>query len=754
MASKLYQSERFIWSTKEIIGHGATSSVYRGRSKLTGEAIAVKMFNKAGMDRPQDVQDRELEILQKLKHENIVEMLGIERETSSRGYVVVMEICTGGSLFNVIEKPVYYYGLDEREFLRFLSDTVSGIKYLREHGVVHRDLKPGNILRAVNEDGTHTYKLSDFGAARELRPEEQFMSIYGTEEYLHPGMYEQGVLHIKRRQKFDSTVDLWSIGVTLYHAATGKLPFQAHGGRNNREMMHRIISQKTARTISGIQKTEKESSVEYSDRLPATAQICGALADDIARLLRKILDTNQSEMEGFEVFLDVCEKIASSTCVVVFSMRDSRSFHVHANARESFSGFAALVEKRVGVRVGEQKFHFEGSLLHETRSIGSLPLTTEDNPLLLFDGNNSCVDKKALSHGHIPKVHENHAAADLYQDDKSAKVCLAMCHQYARVAVQMRNCCRGIRASFKALSNALRLDWANMMQKISDINSKCEAIKTKCSCSLDRDQSERHILRSVLTDDTMTQNAKENLNFLDSYFEHHHSEFMAIDSQDLLQETSGTGPDELCTSWEHVCREQMKDFEKWDAIVTHSVKLVGEIWETFHKERKQGRISYLDEHNHVFEKKKLYEVTRKVFGFANNFVSAREVLHEHFAKWLRRFGHQKDSMKQMLRQMADKQSAYQGLEDKLKRWQQSREAKLRLVLNEVPQLSKQKSIAKAKKDSVAEMERVLGRVHRDNEQTLIEVNEQTKALEQFDAIREMKQNLEQVKDFDDSFYCS
>eukprot|EP00118_Oscarella_pearsei_P011378 m.76158 g.76158 ORF g.76158 m.76158 type:complete len:181 (+) comp35969_c0_seq9:593-1135(+) len=156
MASKLYQSERFIWSTKEIIGHGATSSVYRGRSKLTGEAIAVKMFNKAGMDRPQDVQDRELEILQKLKHENIVEMLGIERETSSRGYVVVMEICTGGSLFNVIEKPVYYYGLDEREFLRFLSDTVSGIKYLREHGVVHRDLKPGNILRAVNEDGTYS----------------------------------------------------------------------------------------------------------------------------------------------------------------------------------------------------------------------------------------------------------------------------------------------------------------------------------------------------------------------------------------------------------------------------------------------------------------------------------------------------------------------------------------------------------------------------------------------------------------------
>ena len=58
------------------------------------------------------------------------------------------------------------------------------MNHLRENGVVHRDIKPGNIMRRVGEDGCSVYKLTDFGAARELEDDEKFMSIYGTEEYL------------------------------------------------------------------------------------------------------------------------------------------------------------------------------------------------------------------------------------------------------------------------------------------------------------------------------------------------------------------------------------------------------------------------------------------------------------------------------------------------------------------------------------------------------------------------------------------
>lgn len=64
------------------------------------------------------------------------------------------------------------------------SYTVQGMNHLRENGVVHRDIKPGNIMRQVGEDGRSMYKLTDFGAARELEDDEKFVSIYGTEEYL------------------------------------------------------------------------------------------------------------------------------------------------------------------------------------------------------------------------------------------------------------------------------------------------------------------------------------------------------------------------------------------------------------------------------------------------------------------------------------------------------------------------------------------------------------------------------------------
>lgn len=58
------------------------------------------------------------------------------------------------------------------------------MKHLRDNSLVHRDLKPGNIMKFVAIDGKTIYKLTDFGAARELEDGQQFVSLYGTEEYL------------------------------------------------------------------------------------------------------------------------------------------------------------------------------------------------------------------------------------------------------------------------------------------------------------------------------------------------------------------------------------------------------------------------------------------------------------------------------------------------------------------------------------------------------------------------------------------
>lgn len=78
--------------------------------------------------RPIDVQMREFEVLQKVNHENIVKLLAIEDDQEGRGKVIVMELCTGGSLFNILDDPQNFYGLDGVEFRLVLEHLSSGMK--------------------------------------------------------------------------------------------------------------------------------------------------------------------------------------------------------------------------------------------------------------------------------------------------------------------------------------------------------------------------------------------------------------------------------------------------------------------------------------------------------------------------------------------------------------------------------------------------------------------------------------------------
>ena len=84
---------------------------------------------------------------------------------------------------------------------------------------------------------SYVFKLADFTTSRELDPEETFTSLYGTEEYLHPDMYERALVNPHCKHKFTAKVDLWSVGATFFHAATGRLPFQPYKKREDRHLM-------------------------------------------------------------------------------------------------------------------------------------------------------------------------------------------------------------------------------------------------------------------------------------------------------------------------------------------------------------------------------------------------------------------------------------------------------------------------------------------------------------------------------------
>uniref|UniRef100_A0A8C0HJX9 Serine/threonine-protein kinase TBK1 n=1 Tax=Chelonoidis abingdonii TaxID=106734 RepID=A0A8C0HJX9_CHEAB len=354
----MQSTSNYLWLLSDILGQGATANVFRGRHKKTGDLYAVKVFNNISFLRPVDVQMREFEVLKKLNHKNIVKLFAIEEETTTRHKVLVMEFCPCGSLYTVLEEPSNAYGLPESEFLIVLRDVVAGMNHLRENGIVHRDIKPGNIMRVIGEDGQSVYKLTDFGAARELEDDEQFVSLYGTEEYLHPDMYERAVLRKEHQKKYGATVDLWSIGVTFYHAATGSLPFRPfEGPRRNKEVMYKIITGKPSGAISGVQKAEN-GPIEWSRDMPISCSLSKGLQVLLTPVLANILEADQEKCWGFDQFF------AETTF---------------------FPYFHYFFYKQTKITSQNQELIYEGRrlVLEPGRLAQLFPKTTEENPIII-----------------------------------------------------------------------------------------------------------------------------------------------------------------------------------------------------------------------------------------------------------------------------------------------------------------------------------------------------------------------------------
>uniref|UniRef100_A0A8D3AF83 Serine/threonine-protein kinase TBK1 n=1 Tax=Scophthalmus maximus TaxID=52904 RepID=A0A8D3AF83_SCOMX len=417
----MQSTTNYLWLISDLLGQGATANVYRGRHKKTGDLYAVKVFNNLSFLRPLDVQMREFEVLKKLNHKNIVKLFAVEEESNTRHKVLVMEYCPCGSLYTVLEESSNAYGLPEDEFLIVLHDVVAGMNHLREYGIVHRDIKPGNIMRVIGEDGCSVYKLTDFGAARELEDDEQFVSLYGTEEYLHPDMYERAVLRKDHQKKYGATVDLWSIGVTFYHAATGSLPFRPfEGPRRNKEVMYKIITEKPSGTISGHQKSEN-GKIEWSTEMPVSCSLSKGLQSLLTPVLANILEADQEKCWGFDQFFAETNDILHRAVVYVFSLQQATLHHIYIHEYNTAALFQELLSRRTSVPLHNQELLYEGRrlVLDPNRQAKAFPKTSRDNPIMLVSRESVATVGLIFEDPSPPKVQPRY---DLDLDASYAKV--------------------------------------------------------------------------------------------------------------------------------------------------------------------------------------------------------------------------------------------------------------------------------------------------------------------------------------------
>uniref|UniRef100_A0ACD5Y4V4 Uncharacterized protein n=1 Tax=Avena sativa TaxID=4498 RepID=A0ACD5Y4V4_AVESA len=193
----------------ELVGEGSFGKVYKGRRKYTRQTVAMKFILKHGKS-DKDIHNlrQEIEILRKLKHENIIEM--IDAFETPQEFCVVTEFAQG-ELFEVLEDDKC---LPEEQVQAIAKQLVKALYYLHSNRIIHRDMKPQNILIGKGS----IVKLCDFGFARAMSANTVVLrSIKGTPLYMAP--------ELVREQPYNHTADLWSLGVILYELFVGQPPF-------------------------------------------------------------------------------------------------------------------------------------------------------------------------------------------------------------------------------------------------------------------------------------------------------------------------------------------------------------------------------------------------------------------------------------------------------------------------------------------------------------------------------------------------
>jgi len=199
------------YDLERLLGQGGFAWVFRGR-ELDGSPVAVKVLMPRYAGDPQFERRfrNEAETAAQLQHPNIIRIRFVAR---SGNYVYFgMDLCADSLAARLQREGP----LPEADIVRITGDVGQGLRFAHARGVIHRDLKPDNIL--LRSDGSAV--ITDFGIARALSGYVASTGVnmtIGTPQYLSP---EQA-----QGRPLDGRVDFYSLGVTLFKAATGEVPF-------------------------------------------------------------------------------------------------------------------------------------------------------------------------------------------------------------------------------------------------------------------------------------------------------------------------------------------------------------------------------------------------------------------------------------------------------------------------------------------------------------------------------------------------
>jgi eukaryotic-like serine/threonine-protein kinase len=221
------------------IGSGGFGSVYLAEDTWIDKKVALKVPHKQDADFGELL--REPRLLASLNHPNIVTIMTAEKQENV--FFIVMEFVPGETLEAIIARSG---ALDVAQALDYTCQICNGVGHAHRHGVLHRDLRPSNVL--VTDSGM--LKVADFGTSRFLEIAAHGTTVIGSPPYMAPEQFQGKAVFAS---------DLYSLGVTMYQMFTGELPYDAPAPADLDRLMRgelltapRLKNPKVPKAINGI----------------------------------------------------------------------------------------------------------------------------------------------------------------------------------------------------------------------------------------------------------------------------------------------------------------------------------------------------------------------------------------------------------------------------------------------------------------------------------------------------------------------
>ena len=326
----------------EKLGSGGMSNVYRANDRVLERTVAVKVLAEHLSDDERFVARfrREALAVARLVHPNIVQVYDTGEDEGR--YFIVMECVDGRSGAQLLKGDA---AIEPSTTVEIGVQACAGLEYAHRHGIIHRDVKPGNLMITGGPagDGETTCKLTDFGIARAMEQTRitQVGSVVGTAAYLAPEQV--------RGEEATPATDVYALGVVLYQFLTGRLPYE---GSSLAELAVR-------------QQNEKPLSPStYNADVPETvgAAVMRALEHDPAIRFgsaAEMSDGLQRGLRGEDVTVPLAAGVAETN---VMARAETATRPLERTSRSVGSGMADLpppvpspVEGRTGISVRNRK---------------------------------------------------------------------------------------------------------------------------------------------------------------------------------------------------------------------------------------------------------------------------------------------------------------------------------------------------------------------------------------------------------------